>query len=158
MSVSIIQVTTEDQWQALKNLLVKLFEYENALRPDRKDFSKNIEGPFSYIQNNIKNKNGAAFIAMDGMKPVGFASGWVVSGDGLDEGDNRIGYLSDAFVLEEYRKQDIYKQMIEARKQHFASLDISRLMVDTLGTNTDMQNILKKTGFSIHKIVYEMKI
>lgn len=158
MAIEIVQVKTEEQWQILKSLLVKLFEYENALRTDRKDFSENIDGPFSYVRDNVRDKDGAAFLALDGDQPVGFGSGYVVLGDGLDEGDNRRGYFSDAFVVEQYRGRGIYKKLVDARIKHFSCMGVSRVMVDTLGTNTQMQKILEKTGFSVHKIFYEMKV
>lgn len=158
MHIQIIKVENEEHWEALKGLLVKLFEFERQLRSDRNDHSKSINGPFNYIKENIRDHDGIAVLAMDDNNPVGFANGWVVLGDGLDSGDNRRGYFSDAFVLEEYRGQGIYRQLVDARVKHFAALGIDRMMVDTLGTNTEMQKILQQCGFGIHKIIYEMKI
>lgn len=159
MSITIVQVTTPEQWHMLKPLLTKLFEGEHSLRPKKPShFTNNIDGPFSYIKNYVDHHEGIAVLAMDEDQAIGFGAGWVTSGDDGEQGDNRRGYFSDAYVMEEYREQGIYKQIIEARKAHFLSIGVTTLSVETLGTNLDMQHILEKCGFLTHKIFYEMKI
>jgi ribosomal protein S18 acetylase RimI-like enzyme len=158
MQFTIRKAVTENELEQAKKLLGDLFDHENSLRGDRKPTADILDGGFSYVVKNVKDHDGAIFLVYDGDKPVGFATCWVVSGDGLDSGDNRLGHFSDAYICPEYRGQGLYHQLVDARKNHFRSLGVKKVIVDTLGTNKDTQNILQKCGFAIHKIIYESEV
>jgi GNAT superfamily N-acetyltransferase len=155
---TLIKAESLDHWTQVKFLLAKLFEHENNLRTDRRATPDILEGGFGYIQKNVSEKSGAAYLIYYNDLAIGFGTCWCDLGDGLDSGDNRVGVFSDAYILPEHRGQGLYHQLIEARKNHFRALGVKRISVDTLGTNHEMQKILEKCGFSIHKIIYEMKI
>ncbi len=158
MSVEIVRVKTDAEWNVVKNFLSELLVYENLLRPERKEVANIINGSFSYVKENIDKHQGAAFLAVSNGEHVGFGTCWIVSGSGLDKGDNRYGHLSDTYVLPNHRHQGIYKKLLEERKNYFKSLGIKNLDISTLGNNADMHKILTRLGFKIQKITYEIEI
>ena len=53
MSVEIIRVKTDAEWDVVKKFLSELLVYENTLRPERKEVANIINGSFSYVRENI---------------------------------------------------------------------------------------------------------
>ncbi len=158
-SYSIKQATTEIEWQQVKILQHQLLVHEKSLRPQRSERSILSEGPLRYLKENIAAHQGACFIATDQKgNIIGFLAGWIEAGDGLDEGDNRIGKICDVCVVPEFRGCGVFTSLLQGIFCYFQHLNISQLSIDTLGTNTVMQQVLQKLGFGVHRIIYEKKI
>ena len=152
----ITHVLTLSDWQEVRSLQNKLIAFEQSIRLQRK--CSTGDGPFNYLKENIIQNNGVCLLAWNNDIAVGFISGWITKGDGLDQGDNRIGYICDCFVLPEHRNQKVFKSLLSEMINYFHVRDIKNISTDTLGSNQDMQMVLEKSGFKIHRVIYEMPI
>ena len=159
MIISIKHAVTESDWQQVKNRLHELLAFEKALRPQRKDPDSTINGAFRYVRENIAQHQGTCLVAVNEEGIVlGFMTGWVDGGDGLDK-HSRTGAISDAYVAPPYRNRSLFKGMLAEMARHFAVIGgLQRLTLDTLGTNRNMQTVLSRSGFSQHKIYYEISL
>lgn len=156
---SIIPASTESDWQQAKELLEELLAFENVLRPQRKSTDKVINSALRYVRQNITEQNGLCLLALDhNNQAIGFMNGWIENGDGLDQGDNRLGYISDAYIKPEFRNAFLFKQIGKEMAAHFLALGISRLSFDTLGNNTRMQRLFIRFGFMPHKVIFQLEI
>lgn len=158
-NITIKHVTTEDEWQQMKILLAELLAFEKSLRPQRKDTENVIHGAFRYVRENITARQGAAILALDNEgKAIGFINGWLDGGDGLDADYPQSGSISDAYVVPLFREQGVFKKLNQAMATHFKSQGVLRMETYTLGNNLAMQEILKKAGFTPHKVFFEIKL
>jgi len=156
-NISIKIPQTESDWQQVKFLLSGLLSFENSLRPERKSTEKITNSALRYIREKITGNDGLCVMAWDeNNQAVGFMNGWIENGDGLDEGDNRIGYISDAYIIPQYRNVFLFKKMGGRMAEHFRKLDIQRMSFDTLGTNIRMQKLFLHAGYVPHKIIFEI--
>lgn len=152
-----IEIKIASDWDDIKPLLHELQAFEKSLRPQRKDADSVIDGALRYVHDNVVAHQGACFIARDAHKrAIGFIAGWVVSGDGLDCGDNRIGEISDAYVVPDCRRQGVLTQLLAAMEDHFRRQGITRLGIYTLAANQVMQQALSRAAFRSHKLYFEM--
>lgn len=152
------KVSTESDWLVIKTFLAHLFDYEKSIRDNRKPTTDIINGGVRFLKENVEKTKGAAFIASSDGRDIGVITGWVESGDGQDQGSNSFGYISDAFVLPEYRNQNVFAALLNEMTAYYKSIGIEKMSVSTLATNNDMQKVLEKTGFSKHKILYDKVI
>lgn len=152
------KATTEHDWEQVKSCVIALCAYEKTIRPQRTEFTLESKGPVNFVKENIAKHQGICLLAYENemQEAIGYLAAWVESGDGLDKGSNKIGWIGDAFVHEEHRGKGIFTSLLELAIKHFHDLGIQRIGTDTLGTNTAMQEILQKRGFTPHKIVYEI--
>ena len=156
---SITSPQTEADWQQVKLLLSELLAFENSPRPQRKDTDKIANSALRYIREKIIDHHGICLIAKDqNNQAIGFMNGWIENGDGLDQGDNRIGYISDAYIIPQCRNVFLFKKMGKMIAAHFANLGIQKLSFDTLGTNIRMQTLFIRSGFLPHKVIFEIDL
>ena len=100
---------------------------------------------------------GTCLIAYDGTIAVGFIFGYVEEPDDsrieIDRGKEL--YVSDGFVLPEYRKQGIYKKLNERLEQKYIQKGVSRITRFTLVNNQPMKNFLSQSGYHATRILFE---
>ncbi len=114
----------------------------------------------SYMRHCIAMQNefdGTLLMAYDGEKPVGFIFGFVEEQD-----DSRIEiykgdqlYVSDGFVMAEYRRQGIYKQMNEMLEGIYVTKGIKRITRFAQIKNNRMNGFLEGAGYVGTRILFE---
>jgi ribosomal protein S18 acetylase RimI-like enzyme len=96
-------------------------------------------------------------VAYSGTIAVGFILGYIEVPD-----DSRIEidtgkelYVSDGYVVPQYRKQGIYKKMNELLEQKYAAKGVRRITRFTLVNNEPMKKFLGSSGYKPTRILYE---
>ncbi|MDB5477549.1 MAG: Acetyltransferase family [Alphaproteobacteria bacterium] len=111
------------------------------------------------MRENIALHQGACIIALDDHNnAIGFITGWLEGGDGLDSGNYHSGGISDVFVLLNWRGQGVFTAMLAEMAAHFRAQGMTRMETYTLGMNRAMQDILARSGFAPHKVYYEISL
>lgn len=159
MTFAVVPVHTESDWQRVAPLSRALQAFEQSIRPQRKAVDNIATGALRYIREQIAAHDGTCFLAQnDNGQAIGFIAGWVVLGDGLDKGDNRLGEIVDVFVDPAHRRSGVFQSLLQHMTTHFAGLGVQNLTLSTLAANGDMQQVLKRCGFTQHRLVYERPI
>ena len=64
-------------------------------------------------------------------------------------------YVSDGFVLEEYRRLGIYRMLNGVLEQHYIDMGIKRMIRFTLVNNTGMREFLESEEYVVTRLLYE---
>ena len=114
----------------------------------------------NYLQHLIsmqEESEGTCLVAYSGTIAVGFILGYIEVPD-----DSRIEidtgkelYVSDGYVVPQYRKQGIYKKMNELLEQKYAAKGVRRITRFTLVNNEPMKKFLGSSGYKPTRILYE---
>ncbi len=104
-----------------------------------------------------KDCDGLCLMAMHGETPVGFIFGYLEEQD-----DSRIEtytgkqlYVSDGFVMPDYRHRGIYRQMNALLEQHYTDMGVKRFLRFTHIRNTGMRSLLEADGYFVSRLLYE---
>ncbi len=101
--------------------------------------------------------DGTCLIAYIDSIAAGFIFGYVEEQD-----ESRIEiytgkelYVSDGYVLPQYRRQGIYKKMNELLEQKYIAKGVKRITRFTLVNNDRMKSFLAKSGYNATRILFE---
>jgi ribosomal protein S18 acetylase RimI-like enzyme len=126
MNLIIKKAELEDK-EGLLELFKKTADYHNSLD---KDFYKNgeeqAESGVEYLNDCFNNKNCLILVSKDSKKVVGMLIS-MLKDSGRNTKSERIGFVSKAFVLDEYRGQGLMKRMFEEMKSWASHKEIKRL-------------------------------
>lgn len=141
------------------NGLIQLQNHEAALHDTRKTGDHKLcESYFEEILTNSHNGNGALLVAYMNNLPVGFICFWVENNSSLveTEDSNRCGYISDVFVVKEYRGKRVARHMIdEVQSRLMKNPLIKRLRICSLSANLLAVSAYEGAGFQPYEIIYE---
>lgn len=133
--------------QDLLNLWQGLMDYHKNL--DKKAFSlkKNAKSMMkSFFIKNIKSKNSIVLIAEDKSVPVGYLMGFIQKQPPVYEND-KYGFLSDAFVKEEYRSKGTMRTMVKKAEKFFKNKKLKTLSAKIFAGNKKAIKAWNKIGF-----------
>jgi GNAT superfamily N-acetyltransferase len=155
--VEIIPVIISEQYQVISHLMHLLHLNEHGLYEKTARWDT-IE--VSYMRHVIKMQEeceGLCLIAYVDAVPVGFIFGYAEEQD-----DSRIEihlgkelYVSDGYVIEEYRRLGIYRMLNAMLEQHYISKGIKRIIRFTLINNTGMRQFLEGEEYVVTRLLYE---
>jgi ribosomal protein S18 acetylase RimI-like enzyme len=102
-------------------------------------------------------RDGAIFVAEAGGVFAGFAAGWIVQEDYVEEtpDSNRFGYVSDVCVLPAFRGRRIVARLLEALEARLSLSGIKRIRLSALAANKAAQKSYERLGYAAYEIVYE---
>ena len=144
------------------NGLVKLQNHETALHDIRRIGDRRLcEGYFEEILANSHNRDGAVLVAYMNNLPVGFICFWVESASSLveTEDSNTFGYISDVFVVDEYRSRGFARRMFdEVQSRLVKNPSIKRLRICSLAANVLAVTAYEKAGFQPYEVTFERKL
>lgn len=121
--------------QDLLNLWQMLMDYHKSL--DKKSFTlkKNAKSIMkSFFIKNIKSKNSIVLIAEDKPVSIGYLMGFIQKQPPVYEND-KYGFLSDAFIREEYRSTGITKNMTKKAEKFFKNKKLKTLSAKVFSGN-----------------------
>ena len=155
--VEIVPVLISEQYEVISGLMHLLHLHEHSLHEKTARWA-NIE--ISYMRHVIKmqqESDGLCLLAYVNNTPVGFIFGYVEEQD-----DSRIEihlgkelYISDGFVMEEYRRMGIYSMLNGMLEQHYIDKGIKRIIRFTLVNNTGMREFLEGEEYVVTRLLYE---
>ena len=141
------------------NSLIELQNHEVALHDTRKLGDRQLcESYFEEILTKSCNCDGALLVACMNDLPVGFICFWVENNSCLNETEdsNRCGYISDVFVIDEYRGNGLARQMFdEVQSRLRKNPVIKRLRICSLAANMLAVAAYEAAGFQPYEILYE---
>ena len=132
----------------LKHLVIKLFskwaEIDPADKLDKSWFKKSKSNKF--YTDLLKNKDKLLLVAEDNKKLIGYLLLETKFRDPFLEG-NRIGYVSELYVLPKYRRKGISKSLLEQGNKWFKKKRFKWIMVSTHSRDKPAIRFWEKKGF-----------
>ncbi|MBW2977632.1 GNAT family N-acetyltransferase [Candidatus Woesearchaeota archaeon] len=132
----------------IKKLVIKLFSTWAKIDPadklDRSWFKKSKSNKF--YNSLLKNKDKLLLVAEEDKTLIGYLLLETQFRDPFLEG-NRIGYVSELFVLPEYRKKGISKELLKKSNEWFKKKKFKWLVVSTHSRDKPAIQFWKRKGF-----------
>jgi len=141
-----IRKATKKDLESLNKLQIGLAKYEAKLRKTLIDPEKVRKWYEKHYKKMIKKKNCAFFVAEVNGKIVGYILGGIETPTHRHIYKRR-GYIHDAFILDEYRRKRVGKQLTQKLFKWFKSKGIKWIRVDAYTNNRVGINFWKKMGF-----------
>ena len=143
---------------ALRAAIAELHEEERRLSPTtRLPGGETAEPYLVWMLARVAEQAGAVLVAEHGGAFAGFAAGWIVQENNIEEtpDSNRFGVISDVCVLSPFRGRRIASRLIEALSGHLARSGVSRIRLSVLAANAAARAAYERAGFAPHEVVYE---
>lgn len=160
MSSNIIirEAKTEDS-DALNRMMHGLNMYEEALVGGRSTDELSAAKHVKYIQENIRDNNGCAFVAETGGRVCGFIFAHEDEEKGYDARADvrRFGYISELYVDETARGLGIASKLMSAAEQHFSESGIKAIQISAFTANTGAIGLYEKLGYTPSYVCLEKK-
>lgn len=100
---------------------------------------------------------GICLMAYVGGQPAGFIFGYAEEPEDsrIEEYVGKELYVSDGYVLPEYRRQGIYKMLNTRLEEEYTKRGVGRISRHTLVANEGMRALLEQQGYVATRILYE---
>lgn len=112
---------------------------------------------YNYYKKRLQDKNSIFFVAEEKGKIIGFILG-EIERRAIVYRHEKGGYVSDLFVLENYRRKGIGKHLANRLLSWLALKKIRRIRLHVDANNLNAIAFWRKSGFSKHKIEMEMAL
>ncbi len=108
----------------------------------------------------VRNNDGAVFIAELGGSPVGFVACTMGEEPGVyvRQEERRFGQVNNLFVEEGVRGQGVAEALMTAAKDHLSARDVSHLRLSVLDQNARARNFYEKCGWVPYEVSYRMRL
>jgi len=155
--IEILPVSIRDNYEVISGFMHLLHLHEYDLN-DKTAAWKDIET--SYMRHVISmqgESEGLCLMAYVNSVPAGFVFGYVEEQDDsrIEIHEGKELYVSDGFVLEEYRRMGIYRMLNAALEQHYINQGVKRIIRFTLMNNTKIRQFLEEEGYVVSRLLYE---
>ena len=156
ISVLTIRSATSDDRAQLRRAIVELQDYECLLHATRLPGAQVADAYVDWMLEQT-NTTGIVLVAEVGATFVGFVAGWIEETTNLGEtpDSNRLGLVSDIFVVAKFRGHRIATRLLHAIEQYFRRACITRLRITALAVNTAARASYEHAGFAPYEIVHE---
>jgi ribosomal protein S18 acetylase RimI-like enzyme len=144
----------------LRAAIIELHEHERSLHDSRLPGEEAADAYLEWMLGEAAERGGAVLLAEVEGAMAGFAAGWIVEEDILEEtpDSNRFGYVSDVCVLQSFRGRHIAAKLIEALEQLLCESGVMRIRLSTLAANAPARSAYERAGYTPYEIVYEKVI
>lgn len=111
-----------------------------------------------YLQQMIKSDEKLALVALDGVKPVGFALS-EIEPPSLGFKREKYGAIEQVAITESYRRKGVGEKLVSEIMKWFKSKNIQRVELETTAQNVLANSFWQKHGFTVygHKLYKEIK-
>ena len=119
------------------------------------------EGIFKLDLNNVKNKNGKIYLAIENNTVFGLIMGFVEDKDEEDKLTNdcaKCGLVSELIVKNQSRGNGIGKILLNKIEEYFKSINCKRVNIEVFGPNKKGLNFYEKNGYTIRDIFVSKKL
>lgn len=145
--------------KAICGLLLDLQNYEMMLHPGRRQW---VEADANTYWEEIKplldGKQGVCLVAEAEGQVVGFSIGWVeedVYKSKVHAHEVKYAFLSEGFVLPEYRRGKVFSQLVVGMEGYFYGLGIKRIRRGSFANNSSLMAAANKQGYQLYEITLE---
>jgi ribosomal protein S18 acetylase RimI-like enzyme len=141
---------------ALRAAVVELHEVERGLHNSRLPGEQTADAYLEWMLAETT-RGGAVFVAEASGVFAGFAAGWIVEENLIEEtpDSNRFGYISDLCVLPAFRGRRIAARLLEALEVRLSLNGIKRIRLSALAANKAARTSYERFGYAAYEIVYE---
>ncbi len=155
-----IRPATEGDRPTILAFLTDLSDYEFPLYDGLRRGADCAEEYFETTSRAAENNNELLLIAELRGRPAGFI--WFheeMDNDVLLREDaRRHGYISDLFVLPEFRGQGIARALLAAVEQRCRALGLDRLRVAAIGPNQPARRFYEDQGYAPAIVIHEKRL
>ena len=141
---------------ALRAAVVELHEEERRLHDSRLPGEETANAYLVWMLAEAA-RDGAVFVAEAGGVFAGFAAGWIVEENVIEEtpDSNRFGYVSDVCVLPAFRGRRIAAHLLDALETRLSLSRVKRIRLSALAANKAARASYERSGYAPYEIVYE---
>ena len=145
---------------AVVEALVGLQKHEVALHDTRRPGREIAEPYLAQLIGIIARQAGAMLVAETDGGFAGFVACYVAEDEVIAEtpDSNRYGYVSDIFVVPDWRASGLAQALLAAAERHLAATGVARLRIGVLAANRMACRAYEKHGFEPYEIVYEKRL
>lgn len=137
--------------EAKKSELKEVADLQTKLAKHERKFDKKIKigtktNNVKYLKHFVLKKcKGKIFVAFDGGKMIGYCDGWF--GKTKQYTFDKIGYVSDCFVLERYRRKGVGSRLLKELLKWLKEKNVKHVKMDVYLKNKDAYKLWKFMGF-----------
>ena len=144
---------------ALRVAIVELHEEERRLHDSRLPGEQTADAYLEWMLAEVA-RAGAVFVAEASGVFAGFAAGWIVQENFIEEtpDSNRFGYISDVCVLRAFRGRRIAARLLEALESRLSLSGVARIRLSALVANQAARAAYERSGYTAFEIVYEKAV
>jgi ribosomal protein S18 acetylase RimI-like enzyme len=155
--IEIKPIIIKEHYEAISNLMRGLHENERMLFDKTADWSDIKESYMKHVIEMQEESEGTCIVAFSNEHAVGFIFGYLEEQDEsrIEDYTGLELYVSDGFVLPEYRRQGIYKKMNDLLEKMYIEKGVKRMTRFTLVNNKPMQKFLEGSGYVATRFLYE---
>jgi ribosomal protein S18 acetylase RimI-like enzyme len=144
---------------ALRAAVIELHEEERRLHDSRLPGEETADAYLAWMFAEAA-RDGAIFVAEAGGVFAGFAAGWIVQENVIEEtaDSNRFGYVSDVCVMSPFRGRRIAARLIDALEASLSMSGVKRIRLSALAANKSARASYERSGYAAYEIVYEKRV
>jgi GNAT superfamily N-acetyltransferase len=145
---------------AVTRFVAAIQEHERALVPALRPGDAIAEAYAAHLLRSVAQRGGAMLMARAEGDTIGFVCGWPgTDDDPLVEPQARAhGYVSDLFVLPEWRGQGVGSLLLGAIEQALAACGFPRLRICAKAGNREALGSYAAFGFAAYEVILEKPI
>jgi ribosomal protein S18 acetylase RimI-like enzyme len=153
LNVRLAQASDKAQ---LRAAVAELHNVEGSLHDSRLPGEETADAYLAWMLTEAA-RDGAIFVAEAGGVFAGFAAGWIVEENYIEEtsDSNRFGYVSDVCVMPAFRGRRIVARLLEALEVRLSLNGIKRIRLSALAANKAARRSYERLGYAAYEIVYE---
>ncbi len=145
----------------MREFISELQEFERAITDTRRPGPEMKAEYFDFLQKEIEQKSGRLFVIRANAEPIGFASCWIEHEDNPTHTteSNVYGFISDAYIVPEYRGKGIFERVDQKIHEYFSSFsEIRHVRLYVLAENRFAIQAYKKSGYDPQEITFVKKL
>lgn len=138
-----------------------LQEVERGISDTRRPGSEIAETYVGYLQRELANKRGAIFVARAEGRVIGFIACMIEHDDTPAETpeSTTYGYISDAYVLPEYRGKRIFGELNQKAEEYLSGFpEVKLIRISVLASNENAVKAYEKAGYRVEDIRLSKKV
>jgi ribosomal protein S18 acetylase RimI-like enzyme len=155
--IEIKPISIKENYALISDLMRGLHENERMLFDKTANWDDIEESYMKHVIEMQEDSDGTFLMAYYNGKPAGFIFGYLDEQDdsNIEDYTGLELYVSDGFVLPEYRRQGLYKKMNDLLEKIYIEKGVRKMTRFTSVNNKPMQNFLEGLGYTPTRFLYE---
>ncbi len=152
-----IRKAERDDFDELLKLKLEAKEQEKKFNPKLKTSNDVLRHYKRYLTRDLNSEWRKILIATKGNQIIGMILGKIFRSMYIN-GHERIGYMTNLYVKEEYRKNGVAMKLINSLFNWFKSKDCKELTLEVYEKNNKAKQLFTKLGFENYSVKMVRKI
>ncbi len=150
-------IVVRNHYAPVCELMRMLHEHEKSLYPRTALWSDIADNYMQHVMDMQAQNNGQFWAAWWRDRMIAFIFGYTEEEDEsrCEEASGTIAYISDGYVLPEWRGKGVYRTLNQQIEMQFTGMGISRFTRYTLWNNEPMKALLQQEGYKLTRLLYE---